>query len=71
LEECVTELRALPLFLRAVRSPDAPGSVNRHLRVKQREWGLDEAAYVKSFPTLNAVGGDCLEDFDQLGEATM
>ncbi|MBK7925912.1 MAG: hypothetical protein IPJ98_00020 [Bryobacterales bacterium] len=61
--------RGLPLFLRAVRSLDVPGSVKRHLRLKQRERGLDEAAYVESFLTLNAVSGDCLEDFDQLREA--
>lgn len=69
LEECVTALGGLPLFLRAVRSLDVPGSVKRHLRLKQRERGLDEAAYVESFLTLNAVGGDCLEDFDPLREA--
>jgi len=69
LEECVTALGGLPLFLRAVRSLDVPGSVKRHLRLKQRERGLDEASYVESFLTLNAVGGDCLEDFDQLHEA--
>jgi hypothetical protein len=69
LEECVTALGGLPLFLRAVRSLDVPGSVKRNLRLKQRERGLDEAAYVESFLVLNAVGGDCLEDFDPLREA--
>jgi len=69
LEECVTALGGLPLFLRAVRSLGVPGSVKRHLRLKQRERGLDEAAYVESFLVLNAVGGDCLGDFDQLREA--
>jgi hypothetical protein len=69
LEESVTALGGLPLFLRTVRSLDVPGSVRRHLRLKQRERGLDEAAYVESVLTLNAVGGDCLEDFDPLREA--
>lgn len=69
LEECVTALGGLPLFLRAVRSLDVPGSVKRHLQLKQRERGLDEAAYVESFLTLNAVGGDCLDDFDALRES--
>jgi hypothetical protein len=69
LEECVTALGGLPLFLRAVRSLDVPGSVKRHLHLKQRERGLDEAAWVESFLTLNAVGGDCLEDFDALRDA--
>ena len=66
----MTSLGGLPLFLRAVRNLDVPGSVKRHLRLKQRERGLDEAAYVESFLTLNAVGGDCLEDFDPLREAS-
>ena len=69
LEECVTALGGLPLFLRAVRSLNVPGSVKRHLHLKQRERGLDEAAYIESFLVLNAVGGDCLEDFDQLRDA--
>lgn len=69
LEECVTALGGLPLFLRAVRSLDVPGSVKRHLRLKQRERGLDDAAYVESFLVLNAVGGDCLEDFEPLRES--
>ncbi|CAN5222769.1 hypothetical protein BH24GEM2_BH24GEM2_16720 [soil metagenome] len=69
LEEMVTALGGLPLLLRAARSLDVPGSVKRHLRLKQRERGLDEAAYVESFLVLNAVGGGCLDDFDPLREA--
>ncbi len=69
LEEMVTALGGLPLLLRAVRSLDVPGSVKRHLQLKQRDRGLDEAAYVESFVVLNAVGGDCLDDFDPLREA--
>ena len=68
LGECVTALGGLRLFPRAVRSLDVPGSVKRHLHLKQRERGLEEAAYVESFLALHAVGGDCLEDFDQLHE---
>jgi hypothetical protein len=66
LEECLTALGGIPLLVRAARSLDVPGSVQRHLRVKQRERGFDEASYVESFLVLNAAGGDCLEDFDQL-----
>ena len=66
LAECVTGLGGIPLLVRAARSLDVPGSVERHLRVKQRERGFDEATYVESFLVLNAAGGDCLEDFDQL-----
>ena len=68
LEECVTALGGVPLLVRAVRSLDVPGSVQRHLQVKQRERGFDEATYIESFLVLNAVGGDCLEDFDPLRE---
>jgi hypothetical protein len=41
LEECVTALGGLPLFVRAVRSLDVAGSVKRNLHLKQRERGLD------------------------------
>ena len=68
LEEWVTALGGVPLLLRAARSLDVPGRVERHLQVKQRQRGFDEASYVESFLVLNAVGGDCLEDFDQLRE---
>jgi len=44
------------------------GERGTHLRVKQRERGFDEATYVESFLVLNAAGGECLEDFDQLRE---
>ena len=68
LEECVTALGGLPLLVRAIRSLDVPGSVKRNLHLKKRERGFDEATYVESFLTLNAVGGECLDDFDRLRE---
>jgi hypothetical protein len=68
LQEQVTALGGIPLLVRAARSLDVAGSVERHLRLKQRERGFDEATYVESFLVLNAVGGDCLEDFDQRRE---
>jgi hypothetical protein len=68
LEECVTALGGVPLLVRAARSLDVPGSVQRHIAIKQRERGYDEATYIESFLVLNAVGGDCLEDFDRLRE---
>jgi len=67
-EECLTALGGLPLFIRTARSLDVPGSVQRHLALKQRDRGFDEATYVESFLALNAAGGDCLEDFDCLRE---
>src|SRR5271157_5965837 len=58
LEECVTALGGVPLLVRAIRSLDVPGSVQRQVRVKQRERGFDEATYIESFLVLNAVGGE-------------
>jgi hypothetical protein len=40
--------------------------VRQHVRIKQRERGYDEATMVESFVVLNAVGGECLEDFQHL-----
>jgi hypothetical protein len=67
-EEVLTAYAGAPLFARALRSFDVPGSVKRHLHLKQRERGFDEATYVESFLLLNALGGDCLEDFERLRE---
>lgn len=66
--EVLTAYAGLPLFVRALRSFNVPGSVKRHLHLKQRQRGFDEATYVESFLVLNALGGDCLEDFDRLRE---
>ena len=66
LEETMTAYGGLPLFLRAARSLEVGGLVKRHVQVKQRQRGLDEASYVESFLILNALGGDCLEDFGRL-----
>src|SRR5665811_799234 len=68
LEECVTALGGVPLLVRAIRSLAVPGSVQRHLQIKQRERGFDKATYIESFLVLNAVGGDCVEDFEPLRE---
>lgn len=68
LEECVTAYGGIPLFVQAARSLDVPRRVKQHLAIKQRDRGLDEAGYVESFLVLNALGGDCLEDFERLRE---
>ena len=68
LEETVTAMGGVPLFVRAARSLDVPGSVQRNLHLKQRDRGFDEATYVESFLVLNAVGGDCVDDFERLQE---
>jgi hypothetical protein len=68
LEECLTAWGGVPLLVRAARSLGVPGLVQEHVKIKERERGFDEATYVESFLVLNGVGGDCLEDFDQLRE---
>jgi hypothetical protein len=65
-EENLTALGGMPLLLQAFRSLGAGRSVARHIHLKQRQRGLDEASYVESFVVLNAAGGDCLDDFDHL-----
>jgi hypothetical protein len=68
LEESITALGGVPLVVRALRSLDVPGSVKRNVVVKERDRGYDEATYVESLVVLNAVGGECLEDLEQLRE---
>ena len=68
LEECLTGYAGIPLFVRAVRSFQVSASGKQHLHLKQRQRGLDEASYVESFLVLNALGGECLDDFDRLRE---
>jgi hypothetical protein len=68
LEESLTSFGGLPLFLRAVRSLGVPASVRRHLQLKQRRRGVEEAGYVETILTLNALGGECLDDLVVLRE---
>jgi hypothetical protein len=65
-EEAVTALGGMPLLVQAFRSLGVGGSVKRNVALKQRRRGLSEDSYVESFVILNAAGGDCLEDFEQL-----
>jgi len=67
-QEVLTAYAGIPLFVRASRSLGVPESVGRNLALKQRQRGFDEATYVESFLVLNALGGDCLEDFERLRE---
>ena len=66
--ESLTSWGGVPLLVRAYRSLGLPGSVQRNVRVKQRQRGYDEASVIESFVILNAVGGECLEDCDRLRE---
>ena len=65
-EERLTSYGGAPLLIRTMRSLGVPQSVAQHVKIKQRQRGYDEATFVESFILLNGVGGDCLDDFDQL-----
>jgi hypothetical protein len=54
--------------VQALRSLGLPASVQRQVRIKQRQRGDDEAPRVESFVILKAAGGESLEDLARLGE---
>lgn len=66
--EILTALGGVPLVVQTLRSLGLPASVREHVRVKERERGYDEATMVESFVILNAVGGECFDDFVRLRE---
>jgi hypothetical protein len=68
LPEKLTALGGVPLLVQTFRSLGLPTKVQEHVRIKQRERGYDEATMVESFVVLNAVGGECCDDFDRLRE---
>lgn len=68
LPEVLTALGGVPLVVQAFRSLELPASVKRHVHIKERERGYDEATLVESFVILNAAGGECLDDFQRLRE---
>jgi hypothetical protein len=68
LPETLTALGGVPLVVQTFRSLGLSFSVRQHVRVKQRARGYDEATMVESFVILNAVGGECFDDFQRLRE---
>jgi hypothetical protein len=68
LAETLTAWGGVPLVVQALRSLGVPASVQRHVPIKQRERGYDEAAMVESLVVRNALGGECVEDFTHLRE---
>jgi hypothetical protein len=66
--ESLTALGGMPLVVQAFRSLGLPGSVKRHVQVKERPRGYDEATLVESLVVLNAAGGECVDDFQRLRE---
>ena len=66
--ETLTAMGGVPLVVQTFRSLGLPASVRQQVRVKERERGYDEATMVESFVILNAVGGECFDDFQRLRE---
>ena len=64
--ETLTSYGGVPLVVQAFRSLGLPEAIKQHVRIKERQRGYDEATFIESFVILNAVGGECLEDFEQL-----
>jgi Transposase DDE domain group 1 len=64
--EKLTGYGGAPLIVQTFRSLGLPKAVQQEVQIKERERGFDEATFVESFVILNAVGGECLEDFEQL-----
>ena len=66
--ETLTALGGVPLVVQTFRSLGLPASVREHVQIKERQRGYDEAEMVESFVILNAVGGECFDDFQRLRE---
>lgn len=66
--EMLTALGGVPLVVQTLRSLGLPALVREQVRIKERERGYDEATMVESFVILNAVGGECCDDFERLRE---
>ncbi|MEP7272871.1 MAG: IS1380 family transposase [Acidobacteriota bacterium] len=67
-KETWTGRGGIPLVVETYRGLGIGASVNRNVKIKQRQRGFDEGTYVESFVILHAAGGECLDDFDYLRE---
>ena len=66
--ESPTALGGIPLAVQGFRSLGLPESVKRHVQVKERQRGYDEATFVESFVVLQAAGGESVDDLQRLRE---
>jgi hypothetical protein len=65
-EQSVTALVGIPLLVQASRSLGLPSSVQRMYASNSDCEDLTRPPMSESFVTLNAAGGECLDDFTYL-----
>ncbi len=58
----VTGLAGVPLVIEAFRALKLPGAIARHVRLKRRRRGYDEATCIETLVALLASGGECVDD---------
>jgi hypothetical protein len=66
LTDAVTPSAGAALLIEAMRRAGVPAAAERHLSAKRSPKGLGQGAMVESLVLLSALGGDCLDDLDQL-----
>lgn len=64
--EQVTPHAGSALLIDLMRRSGVVASVERHLPVKRSAKGLRQGELVEAFVVLSALGGECLDDFDNL-----
>lgn len=61
-ESGMTALGGLPVYLDLSRAAGLPGSISRHLRVREGSQGYTDAQMVMSLILLQLCGGECVDD---------
>ena len=62
----MTSFAGIPLVIETFRALGLRASVQRHLRLLQRQGRYEEADYVESFVSVFCAGGDCVDDLELL-----
>jgi hypothetical protein len=62
----MTSFAGIPLVIETFRALGLRASVQKHLRLLQRQGRYEEADYVESFVSVFCAGGDCVDDLELL-----
>ena len=60
--ERLTSYGGAAVLIQTLRSLGVARTVARHIHIKKRDRGYDDARIVESFVVLNGVGGECWTD---------